>query len=206
MKTLHNSAWKQLAGLLVVAAAGWTATAHAQDGEKLAAQLCATCHGVHGNSGSPMFPRLDGQVPGYLEAQLKGFRDHARGETDAQSFMWGIASQLDDKTIASLADYYGRQTAPAGPSGDPALVAKGKEIFEHGLAKEGVPACASCHGQHGEGHDTFPRLAGQHEAYLARQITHFRSGARGNAPVMSAVAHTLNDEEANAVAAFLQSQ
>jgi cytochrome c553 len=85
-------------------------------------------------------------------------------------------------------------------------MARGKEIFEHGLAAEGVPACASCHGAHAEGNDTFPRLAGQHAAYLLRQIGVFKNGTRANAPVMSAVAHTLTDEQAKAVAAFLQAQ
>jgi cytochrome c553 len=196
-----------VAALMAMAAAGWsTTTAGAQDGEKLAAQLCSSCHGVHGKSESPMFPRLDAQVPHYLEAQLKGVRNRGRGETDAQAFMWGIASQLDDATIGSLAEYYARQSAPAGPAGDPALMARGKEIFEHGLAAEGVPACASCHGAHAEGNDTFPRLAGQHAAYLLRQIGVFKNGTRANAPVMSAVAHTLTDEQAKAVAAFLQAQ
>ena len=153
-----------------------------------------------------MFPRLDAQVPHYLEAQLKGFRNRGRGETDAQAFMWGIASQLDDATITSLAEYYARQTAPAGPAGDPALMARGKEIFEHGVPAESVPACAACHGAHAEGNDTFPRLAGQHETYLLRQIGVFRNGTRANAPVMSAVAHTLTDEQAKAVAAYLQAQ
>ncbi|MFP3891169.1 c-type cytochrome [uncultured Ralstonia sp.] len=207
MNRLHKPRWACVAALMAMAAAGWsTTTAGAQDGEKLAAQLCSSCHGVHGKSESPMFPRLDAQVPHYLEAQLKGFRNRGRGETDAQAFMWGIASQLDDATIGSLAEYYARQSAPAGPAGDPALMARGKEIFEHGLAAEGVPACASCHGAHAEGNDTFPRLAGQHAAYLLRQIGVFKNGTRANAPVMSAVAHTLTDEQAKAVAAFLQAQ
>ncbi|UCF24067.1 MAG: cytochrome c4 [Ralstonia sp.] len=207
MNRLHKPRWACVAALMAMAAAGWsTTTAGAQDGEKLAAQLCSSCHGVHGKSESPMFPRLDAQVLHYLEAQLKGFRNRGRGETDAQAFMWGIASQLDDATIGSLAEYYARQSAPAGPAGDPALMARGKEIFEHGLAAEGVPACASCHGAHAEGNDTFPRLAGQHAAYLLRQIGVFKNGTRANAPVMSAVAHTLTDEQAKAVAAFLQAQ
>uniref|UniRef100_A0A0S4U599 Cytochrome c-552 n=1 Tax=Ralstonia solanacearum TaxID=305 RepID=A0A0S4U599_RALSL len=49
-------------------------------------------------------------------------------------------------------------------------------------------------------------MAGQHEAYLLRQISVFKNGTRANAPVMSAVAHTLTDEQAKAVAAFLQAQ
>jgi cbb3-type cytochrome c oxidase subunit III len=206
MKRLLRPSQAWLASLVTLAAVSWCGAASAQDGEKLAEQLCASCHGTQGKSESPMFPRLDAQVPHYLEAQLKGFRNRGRGETDAQAFMWGIASQLDDATIASLAEYYARQKAPPGQAGDPALMTRGKEIFEHGLPAESVPACASCHGAHAQGNDTYPRLAGQHEAYLLRQISVFKNGTRANAPVMTAVAHTLTDEQARAVAAFLQAQ
>lgn len=206
MKGFHQPRRVWLAGLAALVTIGWSAAAGAQDGEKLAAQLCSSCHGAHGKSESPMFPRLDAQVPHYLEAQLKGFRNRGRGETDAQAFMWGIASQLDDATITSLAEYYARQSAPPGPAGDPALMDRGKEIFEHGLPAEGVPACASCHGAQAQGNDTFPRLAGQHAEYLLRQIGVFKNGTRANAPVMQAVAHTLTDEQEKAVAAFLQAQ
>jgi cytochrome c553 len=39
--------------------------------------------------------------------------------------------------------------------------------------------CATCHGEKGEtvGED-FPRLAGQHESYLEKQLRDFQSGAR----------------------------
>ncbi|ABA52152.1 c-type cytochrome [Burkholderia pseudomallei] len=67
-------------------------------------------------------------------------------------------------------------------------------------------ACASCHRQNGQGAGTFPRLAGQHADYLRRQIDVFKNGTRANAPVMSAVAHTLDGDPAKAVAAWLQSR
>ncbi|WP_224788586.1 c-type cytochrome [Pandoraea terrae] len=179
---------------------------YGQNAEKLAAQLCASCHGPGGRSESPMFPRLDAQTPAYLDAQLKGFRNRARGESAARADMWGIASRLDDSAIASLAEYYGHQNAPPGPGGSPEQMATGKGIFEHGVAVQGLPACAACHGAHAEGRETFPRLAGQHQAYLLRQIDAFKSGERANAPTMSAVAHTLTDTQAKAVAAYLQAQ
>lgn len=178
----------------------------AADGAKLASQLCAACHGVHGHSESPMFPRLDGQTSEYIQAQLKGFRHHERGETDARSYMWGIASQLDDDTIRALGDYYASQKAPPGGAGETEIMAKGKAIFEQGLPDKGVPPCATCHGAQAQGNSLFPRLAGQHQSYLVRQIEVFRSGARGNAPIMSAVAHQLSVEQAQAVAAYLQAQ
>jgi len=192
--------------IALTAAALMIASANAADGARLAAQLCAACHGVHGHSESPMFPRLDGQTSEYIQAQLKGFREHARGETDARAYMWGIASQLDDETVRALGDYYASQSAPPGRAGDAGLVARGQIVFEQGVPDNGVPACASCHGAQAQGNGAFPRLAGQHEPYLLRQIELFRNGARGNAPVMSAVAHQLSAEQAQAVAAYLQSR
>jgi cbb3-type cytochrome c oxidase subunit III len=183
-----------------------TMPATAQDGARLASQLCVACHGMHGDSQSPMFPKLNGQTRDYLVAQLKAFGQHKRGESDARSYMWAIASQLDDATIASLADYYAQQTPTAGSAGDAALAAEGQKIFEQGLSEKGVPACASCHGAQGQGNAQFPRLAGQHGEYLMRQIGVFQNGTRANAPVMSAVAHTLGKEEAKAVTTFLQSR
>ncbi len=185
---------------------GAPSIARAEDGARLAAQLCAACHGVHGHSESPIFPRLSAQTPEYLTAQLKGFREHARGETDARSYMWAIASQLDDATIASLADYYSHQEPVRGAPGDPTTMSKGQEIFEHGVPDRGTPACASCHGAEGQGVGQFPRLAGQHMEYLLRQIEVFRNGTRANAPVMTAVAHTLDADQAKAVAEWLESR
>lgn len=196
-----------LSTLLAIAGVTLTiACARAEDGATLAAQLCAACHGVHGRSESPMFPRLDGQAPEYFQAQLKGFREHARGESDARSYMWGIASQLDDATIRALAEYYASQTATPGAPGDAALMARGQTIFEQGVPDNGVPACATCHGAQAQGAGAFPRLAGQHQAYLLRQIEVFKNGSRGNALVMSTVAHQLSIEQAQAVAAYLQSK
>lgn len=207
----YSSTALRVSALLQVAAATlafWSApSAHAQDGARLAQQLCAACHGIHGDSKSPMFPKLNGQTHDYLVAQLKGFGKHQRGESDARSYMWAIASQLDDPTIASLADYFSQQAPTAGGgTADAALVAQGQMIFEQGLPDKGVPACASCHGAQGQGNAQFPRLEGQHADYLMRQIEVFQNGTRANAPVMSAVAHTLGKDDAKAVTAFLQSR
>ena len=42
------------------------------------AGLCAACHGPDGNSPSPEFPKLAGQIPGYIAAQLAAYKSGAR--------------------------------------------------------------------------------------------------------------------------------
>lgn len=58
---------------------------------------------------------------------------------------------------------------------------------------EGIPACMTCHGAKGEGQAAagFPRLAGQAEAYLLKQLQAFSSGKRKNAQ-MAPIANALD--------------
>ena len=170
-----------------------------------AAELCSACHGPAGDSISPTFPRLAGQREEYLASQLKAFKARTRGEPDAHDFMWGIAASLDDKMIAGLAYYYAAQPPTRGKPGDPALIARGKELFEKGVPSKPLPACATCHGMNGEGTGEFPRLAGQHAAYIVKQLTVIQSLLRA-APVMHGIVKEMNNTEMQAVAAYLQSK
>jgi cytochrome c553 len=171
--------------------------------ERLAIGVCGTCHGPQGNSEQPKFPRLAGQNANYLAAQLKAFRDEKRGDPDAIGYMWGMAGQLDDATIGALASYYSKQTPGPGRSGDQAKIARGKQTFDHGVESEGVPVCASCHGQDAHGVADFPRLAGQHAQYILKQLRAFQSNMRDVA-VMHGVAQNLREPEMEAVAEYLQ--
>jgi cytochrome c553 len=170
-----------------------------------AVQTCGTCHGVNGRSVSPTFPNLAAQTAPYIEAQLKAFKDQTRADPDAQAYMWGMAAQLSDAQISELAVYFSKQSAPApGKSGSPAAVARGKQVFEEGVPARQIPPCASCHGAHGEGMATFPRLAGQHAPYLLKQILVIQNALR-NAPVMHGVAKDLSRDQIEAVAVYLES-
>jgi cytochrome c553 len=173
--------------------------------ERLAVTVCGTCHGAQGNSRQPKFPRLAGQNPNYLAAQLKAFRSQARGDPDALGYMWGMAAELDDDTIAALAAYYAAQKPEPGPRADQAQISRGREIYEHGITAEGVPACSSCHGPDAHGLQDFPRLAGQHEQYVLKQLSSFQSNMRKVA-IMHGVAQNLRQPEMESVAAFVQSQ
>ena len=64
-------------------------------------------------------------------------------------------------------------------------------------------ACAACHGQNGEGNPMLnaPKIAGQQDWYIERQLNHFKQGARGgegdtNGAQMTAFASMLTTDEA----------
>jgi cytochrome c553 len=176
----------------------------ATQAEDTAIGVCGTCHGPDGNSINPMFPRLAGQHAGYLVRQLKSFKEETRGDPYAIAYMWGMASGLSDETIDALGQYYARQTMGPGRTHDPAAIARGRDIFEHGVPSEGVPACAACHGPDALGSDMYPRLAGQHAEYVLKQLASFQSNMRKIA-VMHGVAQNLRTPEMQAVADYLES-
>ena len=173
--------------------------------QRIAITVCGTCHGPTGNSAQRKYPRLAGQHANYLVAQLKAFRSQSRGDPDAISYMWGMASQLDDDTVEALAAYYAAQTAEPSGAGTSAAATRGREIYEHGVPAQGVPACSSCHGPDAHGLQDFPRLAGQHGQYVLKQLASFQSNMR-NVAIMHGVAQNLNLADMDAVAAFLETQ
>ncbi|HEY0722305.1 MAG TPA: c-type cytochrome [Gammaproteobacteria bacterium] len=66
--------------------------------------------------------------------------------------------------------------------------------------------CAACHGADGNSMvPTFPKLAGQHESYLTKQLTDFKSGARKD-PTMTGMAMPLSDQDVADLAAYFASQ
>lgn len=67
---------------------------------------CAACHGANGE-GNPAvkYPRLAGQNPDYVIAQLKAYKDGSRGAKGPGQIMQTVASRLSDKEIDALAHY-----------------------------------------------------------------------------------------------------
>lgn len=191
-----------IAGGALIAGAAGPIHAQGQDAKALATGVCSACHGPEGQSISPVFPRLAGQQPAYIILQLDAFRSHTRGDPNAQAYMWGMASQLSDTTIKELGDYYAAQKPAHEKGGNPALLAEGQKIYMQGIAAQGVPACATCHGPNAEGAGAFPRLSGQHVDYLVSQLKGFQSGTRANAPIMLGVVRTMSEEQLRAAAVY----
>jgi cytochrome c oxidase subunit II len=73
--------------------------------------------------------------------------------------------------------------------------------------------CGACHGANGEGLEALnaPKLAGQEEWYVVRQLQNFKNGIRGNNPrdtygmQMAPMAQTLVDDQSmQDVAAYIR--
>lgn len=188
------------------AAAAESATTADETATTLATQICSSCHGPGGNSKSPTFPKLAAQQQPYVVAQIKAFRNKTRTEQEAHDYMLGMVTLIDDATAEALGRYYAKQPPPPpGISGDAALVASGKNLFEQGVPDRGIAACATCHGANAQGNGIFPRLAGQHAEYVLRQLTVIQSRLR-ESPVMHGIIKDLKHDEMKAVAAFVQSK
>ena len=172
----------------------------------LAQQVCVNCHGANGNSISPNFPKLAGQMAPYIVAQLNGFKSHDRHDPAGFEYMWGLSRSLTDDQIKGLADYYASQTMTAQSiEGDRRRLDAGKSIYTAGVAAAGVPACAGCHGDRGQGMAAFPRIAGQHRDYLVKQLVVFqRTEQRPDGAIMKTVAHALTQQNIDDVADYLQ--
>lgn len=167
-------------------------------------QICASGHGPRGLSTDPAIPHLAGQQHDYLVAQLVALRGHTRADHHARTNMLGMAQNLSDPTIEGVARYFAALPPPAAEPAEPEHVAAGRKLFTTGAPDRDVPPCGSCHGAAAEGNGVFPRLAGQHQVYLAGQLGEFRTNGRAN-ETMHANAANLEDEEIRNLAAYLAS-
>lgn len=125
-------------GLLVALTVAPSAqAADVEAGRARAATVCAACHGEKGVSVSDAIPNLAAQKAGYLEAQLKAFKDGTRRQSSATSptaIMNAIAAQLGAEDIANVAAYFASQPGAAAGAKSTLLanVAKTRVTFPEG--------------------------------------------------------------------------
>jgi cytochrome c553 len=103
--------------------------------------------------------------------------------------------------VSSIAYAAEEHKAPA--KADPA---KGEALYTNGDSGRNIPACVSCHGA--AGNSTIvqnPKLAAQHDVYIAKQLADFKTPQRNN-PVMSSIAKALSEDEMKNIAAYLDKQ
>jgi cytochrome c553 len=169
--------------------------------------MCGSCHGLDGAGNRVKFPRLAGQSRAYILKQLGDFRDGRRQNDGGQ--MLEAATELNEADMGRVADWFAKQT-PSWPeltATPPADLSRAQELATKGA--DGIPACVSCHSAAAPalaGSETgAPRIAGQRDFYIAKQLTEFRAGERDNDPneMMRTIAQRLSDADIAALAAFL---
>jgi cytochrome c553 len=158
------------------------------------AEVCVACHGPGGNSPAPQFPILAGQTARYLYLQLRDFQEGRRSDP----LMTPMAAGLTRDEMRALADYFASQK-PAQQNfvADPDKARLGKLKADETL-------CTMCHLGGFAGQNEIPRVAGQHYAYVVKQLSDFKARRRTNdAGNMTSVSNTLNDTDIDNLANYL---
>lgn len=176
-------------------------------------QVCGSCHGGDGMSTMPTIPNLAGQNYAYLLKQLEDFRSGERKSATMGMIVKTVPVAQHDQNIKNLATYFAGQKPQYRKPGklltSTNVLLDGANIYQGGLRVERVPACAACHGVNGLGNAPMavPALAGQHSAYVLKQLRAFADGKRDNSPhhVMALIADRLSSGQMKAIADYVAS-
>jgi cytochrome c553 len=113
-----------------------------------------------------------------------------------------VAQDAAPATSAPAASASAAATQPAAPAEATAAVKPGDATAGQGKAA----ACGACHGMDGNSSDAqYPKLAGQNEAYIVRQLSHFKAGQRQN-PIMMGMAAPLSVQDMHDLGAYFASK
>jgi cytochrome c553 len=169
---------------------------------------CTACHGEGGVSKLTFIPILAGMDPAVIFKQLDDYRSGKR--------LWGVmgavAKALSTQDSADVAAYFAARPnglAAIAPGGSLRRESGSKEsdsarrLAFIGDEQRGIPPCTACHGPNGHKIGA-PPLAGQHAAYIERQLAAFAQGLRQNDinEQMRTIAKQLTLGEMHALAAF----
>ena len=166
---------------------------HAQTIEEKT-QACAGCHGADGKPIDNTIPTIWGQQAGYLYIELRDFK---RGDRKSD-IMQPIASPLERQDMLDIAQYFSGKPWP--DLGQPRAP---KDVSARAVTASSSIGCTGCHLDHFQGDGTVPRLAGMDRDYLLKQMTDFRTRARGNNPGMSDLMLATSPDDLAALAEYL---
>lgn len=163
--------------------------------------LCASCHGVDGNSHKSDMPNLAGQNPAYIVEQIIHFAEGVR----RNFVMQALTREFTFEDKVNLAVFY--NTQPVKPIAfDAVRATRGEGVYAR--------SCFRCHGENGRGEAGYARLAGQQIEYVEMTLKRYRANAnsrndprerRRSDASMEQVSAILSDQEIGDVAHFIAS-
>lgn len=172
---------------------------------------CADCHGPQGHGDAARgYPAIAGMPASYTARQLQAFVEGKRANPTMRAIAKGLKAELR-QAVAAYVQTLRPADAAAEPTPDDTLVDRGRRLFVYGkkISRDSwLPACRLCHGDRAQGAGSaFPPLAGQHASYLRTQLKAWKQGDRSSDPqgLMTAIAGRLDDDDIQAVAAYLAS-
>lgn len=196
----NDKMWR--VSVAVVLMSGALAGAHGADvkrAQEIVEGKCFICHGLEGDSSSPIYPRLAGQHASYIARQLSDYKTGRRKNDTMQT----MVEDLNADDFKVLGEYFSARKPVPHAVEDTDLAAMGRYIFQRGNVYSKVAACADCHGPKGYGTEQLPRLAGQQATYIETQLKLFNKRERTNDnAVMHSIASRLTELEIKAVAAY----
>jgi cytochrome c oxidase subunit 2 len=166
-------------------------------------QLYATCVACHGEQGEGNValnaPRIAGLSNWYLNRQLNYFKNKVRGTNADDNLGQQMAAMsmtlTDEFAVKDVSAYINSLTPNIANQSISGNLAKGKSLYQN---------CAFCHGDNGQGNYAMnaPKLSGQADWYIKRQLSNYKHGVRGKHPKdlygnqMVLMSKTLYDESA----------
>lgn len=168
------------------------------DNGKAAFVVCQGCHGdAAPGDVAGFYPRLAGQQASVLIKQLVDIREGRRD--NPKMYPYATEHVITTQEVADIAAYLHRLPVPAthglGPGIEPSRAAT---LYR--------TDCRNCHGENGMGSEPkfYPRLNGQHYAYMLRQALDIRDGVRRNAnPEMVDAIKSYSDADVEAVIDYI---
>ena len=179
--------------------------------------VCISCHGANGEGNEALnSPKIAGLPDWYVERQLNNFKSGIRGvyakDVYGQQMRPMAMTLANDEAVRNVTAYIASLNGipivqPVAETSTTAVT-----IVKTPVSEPLYSPCASCHGSEGEGNQKLgaPRLAGQNDWYVERQLRNWRDGIRGThaedvyGMQMRPMAMTLlNDEALNKVVKFI---
>jgi cytochrome c len=162
--------------------------------------LCQTCHGDAGRKSiSNSYPNLDGQKSEYLYRQLIDIKSGERNN-GMSAVMRSVLTNVSNSDFKSIAVYLSRLISLNNGKNESIVFAEGKALYKEKL-------CHTCHGPRGKNTigDNYPRVAGQNEEYLVRQLLDMKNNKRNNGmtKAMSPFLKMTNELQIKKIAKYL---
>jgi len=186
---------------------------------------CTECHGKTGlppitDKYDKQSPILAGQDKDYLMSQMLLFKSGHRTTKE----MRNIFKDYTFKEIRAIAHYFSNQkhlksieinptidTLKHSKSEDLMWSKKGRELYLKGDTKRNITACASCHGELGNGNEKLnsPSIKNQYARYIRMTLLAYATGTRTTDNnldhVMQKAAKSLNENDIKYLGAYIQS-